>query len=129
MQLPRRSRSRSSRAICASRRGRRRSGEPFPVLGVRGSVLGQRLECHSDLVEAQAYLLGDPDERHPSQGVPGVATLPALRAGGMNQALGLIEAKSRGSDTGSLAQGTDGQLRLGLHAENLLSTEMNLKEA
>ncbi len=107
-----RSRSRSSTAIWASMRGRHEVDRRFPVLRVRGAVLGQRGQRGADLVEAQTDLLGDADERDPPHGGAGVTALSPGGTGGTDEALGLVEAQCGGRDPRPLAQRADGQLRL-----------------
>ena len=68
-------------AICASIRGRHEPASRSQSALVGRAVVGQRGQGGPDLVEGQPDLLGDPDERHPAERLPGVAALATLRSG------------------------------------------------
>ena len=108
----------SSIAICASRRGRHEfeSRSQSRWFGVR--AVGQRRQRVADLLEREPDLLRDPDERDAPDHVAGVATLPAVGAGRVQQTLGLVEPQRGGRDAGALAQRADRQLVLELHDAN-----------
>src|SRR6185503_10062293 len=76
--------------------GTPRVRESLPVPRGWSAVLGEGRERLADLVEAQADLLRDPDERHPAQRVAGVAALAAVGSGRVDEALGFVEAQRRG---------------------------------
>jgi hypothetical protein len=78
------------------------------VLG-GGAVLGERRQRLADLVEAQPDLLGDADERDPPNDVTRVTALAAGGPGGVDQALGLVEAQGGVGDPCALAECADGQ--------------------
>ena len=101
----------------ASRSARRAGAATTPTAAASPSrsasgVPGSVCERRPDLVQRQADLLGDPDERDPTQRVTGVAPLPTRRAGRVDEALGLVVAQGRRRDPGPLAQRTDRQLRV-----------------
>ena len=110
MQASSRSRRRSSRAIWASRRGRHDRARLLPVALGRGAVVGERGQRLADLVEAEADLLGDADERDAPQRRPLVAALAARCAGGVDQALGFVEAQRGRGHAGAIGQRADAQL-------------------
>ena len=66
-----------------------------------------------------ADLLRNPHERHPAQRLAGEAALAAVGPGGVDEALGLVEAEGRGRDPGPVAHRADRQLEL--HAIEVIS--------
>src|SRR6185312_9230787 len=63
------------------------------------------------LVQAQAHLLGGPDERDPPEHGPGVAALPAGGALGDDQPELLVVAQRGGGHPGAAGEFADGQAR------------------
>src|SRR5690606_21181576 len=95
--------------------GAPRRREPSPVLVVRSAVVGQGVERLADLLQRQPHLLGDPDERHPAEHLALVASLSTGGAGGLDEALVLVEPQRGRCDAGALAQRADRQLPLEAH--------------
>ena len=97
-------------AIWWSMRGRHDADSRSQSFAVGVRFSGSEASALADLVEAQADLLRDADERDAPQRVTGVAALPAGRPGGVDQAFGFVEAQRRRRHAGAFAHRADGQL-------------------
>ena len=74
--------------------------------------MGERVERGADLIEAEADLLRDTDERDASDRVAGEAALTTGRARRLDEPLGFVEAQRGGRDARAPAQRADGELLL-----------------
>ena len=99
-------------AIWWSMRGRHDVERRSQSLAVGVRFSGSEASAVADLVEAQADLLGDADERDAAQRVTGVPPLAAPAPRRVDEALGLVEAQRRRRHAAALAHRADGQLRL-----------------
>ena len=87
----------------------------MPVLAGRGASVGQRGDDLGDLAEREPHLLGDADERHPTDHLAVVSALAARRPLGVDQPLLLVEAQRRRGDARAPAEVADRQVVAARH--------------
>jgi hypothetical protein len=75
-------------------------GEPGPIPAAGNTIGGQRGQRVPDAGQRNPQPLRHLDERHPSQGVAGVAALITRRSTAGDQALSFVEVQRRDGDAG-----------------------------